>query len=127
MPGNLHSLGMALQEAMRPEIANHEIKLQTCKGLSEAISSSSPPIGQELITEAGIDFANHNRVFYIEVADLVTVGLGLPELGWFVIDTKDNTRWRVLPQDNEYGWRWHGQHRTSVQVLTKLDGTCLNQ
>lgn len=126
MVGNIHSIGMALQNAMRPEIAGHEITfvIKTSGELdaeTDRVSASSPPIGHELITETGIDLAVHNRVFYVQLSELERIGIGLPKIGQTVIDKSDDSRWRVLPQDSEYGWRYHGQNRAAIQILTEQD------
>ena len=126
MVGNIHSLGMALQNAMRPEIAGHRIAflMKTSGELptqTEVIPASSPPIGHELETETGLDLSIQNRVFYIEQADLKSIGIDKPCIGHIVVDKCDESYWRVLPQDGEYGWRYHGQDRSAIQILTEQD------
>lgn len=126
MTGNIHSIGMALTNAMRPEIANHVIAfLVKVAGESptetETITASSPPIGHDLLTETGLDLSVQHRVFYIEQEDLNTINIDKPCIGQKVIDKSDNSQWRILPQDGEYAWRWHGQDRTAIQILTEQE------
>lgn len=126
MLGNIHKLGMALTNSMRPEIARHDIAFLIVESgelprETEVIQASSPPIGHELITEIGIDLSIHHRVFYIQRELLDSIGFDLPKIGQRVIDKSDNSRWRILPQDGEYGWRYHGQDRTAIQILTEQD------
>ena len=126
MVGNIHSLGMALQNAMRPEVAGHRITfLLKTSGEepteTEVIPASSPPIGHELETETGLDLSIHQRVFYIELCDLKSIGIGLPCIGQIVVDKCDDSHWRILPQDGKYAWRWHGQDRTAIQILAEQD------
>ena len=126
MNGNIHHIGMALQNAMRPEIACHEIAFLVKKSgelptETEVITASSPPIGHEFESETGIDLSIQQRVFYITQTDLNSIDIDKPCIGQIVIDQSDKSRWRVLPQDGEFGWRWHGQDRTAIQILTEQD------
>ena len=127
MFGNIHrTCGMALQNAMRPVIAGHEITFLVRKSgekpsETDVIPASSPPIGHELLTETGLDLSIQQRVFYIKQVDLNSIGIDKPCLGQIVIDKDDDSRWKILPQDGEYGWRWHGQDRSAIQILTEQD------
>ena len=121
MTGNIHSIGMALQNAMRPEIACHQITFLIHGEESEVITASSPPIGHEEFTETGLVLATHDRVFYIDRCELEKIEEGfLPCIGQKVIDQSDGSRWKILPQD-EHAWRYHGQNRTAIQIKTEQD------
>ena len=121
MTGNIHSIGMALQNAMRPVIACHRITFLIQGEESEEISASSPPIGHNEVTETGLVLVKHDRVFYIERTELEVISEGfLPCVGQSVIDKSDGSRWRILPQD-EFAWRYHGQDRTAIQIITEQD------
>lgn len=121
MVGNIHSIGMALTEAMRPEIANHFIRIETATATTvEPISASSAPIGQEFLSETGLDWAHQNRAFFFKKADIASLNSD-PQLDWVVIDQADGSRWRVIPDRDEYAWQPHGQLKTSYRVIAKRD------
>ena len=121
MVGNIHSIGMSLQNAMRPEIACHKITFLIRGEESEVVTASSPPIGHNEETETGLVLVKQDRVFYIDRCELEKISEGfLPCVGQTVIDKSDDSRWRILPQD-EFAWRYHGQDRTAIQILTKQD------
>lgn len=119
MPGNLHSIGMGLTSGLRQAVANHTVKIRGNGITTDELPASSPPIGQELINELGLDLSNQNRIFYIDIQYFAE--LGKPQQGWHIIDMSDGSEWRILPQQNDYGWQWHGQDRSSVRLLTKQD------
>lgn len=121
MVGNLHSIGAMLQDSISQKAAGHTVRIKTSQKTSEPIVATAPPIGQKLEAEFGLDFAAQNRVFRVLASDLEAQGLGEPKLNWKIIDESDGTVWSVLPQGNDYGWSWFGQHRTRYQLLTKQD------
>ena len=116
---NLHAFGNQLSTRMREASVAHSISVRRNGMTVGPFPASSPPIGHELITETGLDVSDQNRDFYF--AALHMGPLGYPRIGDVVIDHADNTEWRVLPQNQDYAWRWHGQMRTDFHVITKQD------
>ena len=115
---NLHSLGEKLTSAMRVGVA-HSVSVRRNGVQVGPFIASSPPIGHELITDTGMDISDQNRDFYFDAINMAQ--LGYPKIGDIVIDNKDNSEWRVLPQNEDYAWRWHGQMRNAYHVITKQD------
>ena len=116
---NLHALGEKLLGSMRSAGAAHSVSLKRGSTQVGPFAAASPPIGHELITETGIDISDQNRDFYFEAS--VTGVLGAPRIGDVIVDHADNSKWRILPQNNDYAWNWHGQFRSAYKVTTKQD------
>ena len=125
MTGNIHLWGHDLQSVMRPEVANHSITLSRedednpPKVTIGPFSASSGPIQNEMLTGDGVAIPIKNRIFNFD-ANLTGV-LGEPQVGDEIVDTSDNTTWRILPQGDNYAWRWHGQHKQAYSVITEQD------
>ena len=121
MAGNIHSLGSQLTNALRPVVAGHEVTI-SINGISYGpVDVSSPPIGRELLTEAGLDFSYDDRVFFVDVSSLSTAGIiAKPNNNWIVVDS-DGDRWRVSADADNHYWNWHGQNKTAYRLMTKQD------
>jgi hypothetical protein len=121
---NIHAFGAALQNRVRPAVAGHRIYLRRGIGTgarySEPFQASSGPIAQRLVPNAGgVEFSEHDRSFFWEIT--ATKQFGLPKKGDVIVDLKDGTQWRIVPDDREAAWHWHDQNKTSIQVNTKRD------
>lgn len=81
--------------------------------------ASTSTIDQSLLTETGLDISDQERTFYF---DKTAMGVLVePKISDVIIDHADETEWRVLPQDNDYAWKWHGQMKNAFRVITKKD------
>ena len=116
---NLHAFGNQLSKRVRETSAAHSISIRRIDSTVGPFPASSPPIGHELLTDTGMDISDQNRDFYFHGKYLEI--LEQPQIGDIVIDHSDNSEWRVLPQNDDYAWSWHGQMRTEYHVVTKQD------
>lgn len=116
---NIHGIGAELQNAMRPAVAGHRITISNGTRTTKTINASSPPIGQEILTETGLDLSEHDRVFFFKKEDLA--GFTLTR-GCVVTDLSDWSTWKLLPQGQgaEHWWRWHDQNRKSIKITCKM-------
>ena len=119
MTGNIHLWGQSVTDLMRPEVANHDVAMTRNEVTIGPFSASSGPVGQELLTELGIDISTKSRSFKFKSTS--TESHGEPQIGDIITDLSDDTTWRILPQGRNYAWRWHGQHRTNYSVITEQD------
>lgn len=120
----LQQAGMTLTNALRPFGAGVEITLADNNGVITCpFMASSPPIGHPMLTEAGLSFSNHERVFFWELkCDGERLLRSPPERGMVITVTKDKSKWRILPQNTaEDAWRWHGSDQSAVMVVCKKD------
>jgi hypothetical protein len=120
---NIHSWGAALQNKMRPAVADHPGYLRrgtaTDGNITEIIHASSPPIGQRIVTDTGLDLSEHDRVLFFAKNELRS--FGLPRKGDVWVEQCDGSEWRVLPDGNNQYWRYHGQTRDMIQLHLKAD------
>lgn len=120
---NIHAIGAALTNRMRPSIASHDGHLRRGTGAdateTEPICAASPPIGQRVLTNTGLDLSEHDRVLFFKASLLGT--FGLPRKGDIWVDHSDGSEWRLLPDGRNEFWRWHGQTRDMIQINCKLD------
>lgn len=130
MVGNIHSLGASLREQLREHISNHTVTIRYLDNLvleeTDPINGvSSAPIGQFLQRATGLDLATQFRTFFFprEVFAEPPSGIGLPQLNWIIIDQADGTSWRIIADEDEYAWQYHGQLKTSIKVTTKAESS----
>ena len=124
---NIHAFGESLQSVARTGAAAHSISyVRRHVDAPENIivgpfDASSNPIAQMLAApELGIDMSDQERSFYFD-QDEISLALGKPQSGDIIIDHLDESEWKVVPINDEYSWRYHGQLRQSLQVKTKQE------
>lgn len=96
----------------------HRITMTRGATVTPEFSAGSPPIAHEVqLSIEVMHISEHNRTFWWKVGD--NGDLGMPQRGDLITEVSDGTTWKLLPNNQDDFWEWHGVGKSMIRVKTK--------